>query len=185
MKIFNYASLFFAALLAASCSSNMEFSKRKYLDGYDGNQKQEFAKQIKPASEKSSFSNAEIIQVSQQSSEELSASLQLNQENIHAENTTALIAKSYFKNPVVNNKESLKEVVLAQKEKSKKSTFVKENLNKSKADIIEVVLAFFIPPLAVFLHNGIDMTFWVSLVLTCLFWIPGVVFSLLVVLDLI
>ncbi|HET6245345.1 MAG TPA: YqaE/Pmp3 family membrane protein [Bacteroidia bacterium] len=51
--------------------------------------------------------------------------------------------------------------------------------------IIEVILAFFIPPLAVFLHRGLDSYFWISLILTILFWVPGIIFALLVVLDVI
>lgn len=49
--------------------------------------------------------------------------------------------------------------------------------------IVLVILAIFLPPLAVFLHSGITNRFWISLVLTLLFWVPGVIYALLVVLD--
>lgn len=50
--------------------------------------------------------------------------------------------------------------------------------------IICVILCFFIPPLAVYLwENSIGINFWISLILTLLFWVPGVIFSLIVVLT--
>jgi uncharacterized membrane protein YqaE (UPF0057 family) len=50
--------------------------------------------------------------------------------------------------------------------------------------IICVILCFFIPPLAVYLwENSIGINFWISLILTLLFWLPGVIFSLIVVLT--
>ncbi|MBM3432010.1 MAG: YqaE/Pmp3 family membrane protein [Bacteroidetes bacterium] len=38
------------------------------------------------------------------------------------------------------------------------------------------------PPLAVYLHQGeINSKFWISLLLTLLKWVPGVVYALLVI----
>lgn len=51
--------------------------------------------------------------------------------------------------------------------------------------IVLVILAIILPPLAVFLHSGIGTPFWISLILTLLFWVPGVIYALLVVLDVI
>ncbi|MDQ3191089.1 MAG: YqaE/Pmp3 family membrane protein [Bacteroidota bacterium] len=51
--------------------------------------------------------------------------------------------------------------------------------------MIKIILAFLLPPLAVFLHRGLDTYFWISLILTILVWVPGVIFALLVVLDVI
>lgn len=47
--------------------------------------------------------------------------------------------------------------------------------------VLLVLLAILIPPLAVFLVDGIGNKFWISLILTLLFWVPGVVYALLVV----
>ncbi len=47
-----------------------------------------------------------------------------------------------------------------------------------------VILAILLPPLAVYLHQGeINNKFWISLLLTLLFWLPGVIYALLVVLG--
>jgi len=47
-----------------------------------------------------------------------------------------------------------------------------------------VLLAILLPPLAVYLHQGeINSKFWISIILTLLFWIPGVIFAFLVIFD--
>jgi uncharacterized membrane protein YqaE (UPF0057 family) len=51
--------------------------------------------------------------------------------------------------------------------------------------LVKVILSFILPPLAVFLHVGMGTPFWISLLLTLLLWVPGVIYSLLVVLDVI
>jgi uncharacterized membrane protein YqaE (UPF0057 family) len=49
--------------------------------------------------------------------------------------------------------------------------------------LLMVVLAILLPPLAVFLHSGLSMQFWLNLVLTIVgFWIIGIVHALIVVL---
>jgi uncharacterized membrane protein YqaE (UPF0057 family) len=45
------------------------------------------------------------------------------------------------------------------------------------ATILYVILAVFLPPLAVFLRFGMGQWFWISVALTILGWIPGVIFA--------
>ncbi len=50
--------------------------------------------------------------------------------------------------------------------------------------LLLVILALLLPPLAVYLHEGtINGKFWLSLLLTLLFWLPGVIYALIVVLG--
>lgn len=49
--------------------------------------------------------------------------------------------------------------------------------------VVLVILAIFIPPLAVFLKSGLGTEFWIDLILTILGWFPGTIYALLVVLD--
>lgn len=84
---------------------------------------------------------------------------------------------------------------LSKKEKKQRFKEVKKQLNLFKANkakgmeasdntILLVILAILLPPLAVYLHEGaINSKFWISLVLTLLFWVPGVIYALLVVFD--
>jgi uncharacterized membrane protein YqaE (UPF0057 family) len=41
--------------------------------------------------------------------------------------------------------------------------------------LILIVLAIFIPPLAVFLMVGLGRDFWINLILTLIFWLPGTI----------
>lgn len=95
---------------------------------------------------------------------------------------------------------SVKEVVnsfknLSRKEKKERIKDVKKELKeykklkKSGAEastntVLLVILAILLPPLAVYLHQGeINSKFWISLLLTLLFFVPGVIYALLVVLG--
>jgi len=50
--------------------------------------------------------------------------------------------------------------------------------------LLLVILAILLPPLAVYLHEGVINTkFWISLLLTLLFWLPGVIYALIVILG--
>lgn len=50
--------------------------------------------------------------------------------------------------------------------------------------LLLVILAILLPPLAVFLHEGeVNNTFWLNLILTLLFFIPGMIHALIVVLQ--
>jgi len=51
--------------------------------------------------------------------------------------------------------------------------------------LILVILAIIISPLAVFIARGLGNEFWISLILTLLFWLPGMIYALLIVLDVI
>jgi uncharacterized membrane protein YqaE (UPF0057 family) len=47
-----------------------------------------------------------------------------------------------------------------------------------------VLITILLPPLGVYLHQGeINSKFWISLLLTLLFYIPGLIYSLIVVLG--
>lgn len=48
--------------------------------------------------------------------------------------------------------------------------------------VLLIILSILLPPLAVYLHEGeVNSKFWISILLTLLFWIPGVIYALLVV----
>ena len=60
----------------------------------------------------------------------------------------------------------------------------KANEEPSTNTLLLVILAILLPPLAVYLHEGTtNNKFWLSLILTLLFWIPGVIYALIVVLS--
>ncbi|WP_242918844.1 YqaE/Pmp3 family membrane protein [Pontibacter liquoris] len=82
---------------------------------------------------------------------------------------------------------SMAKARLATMTKAEKKEFkkdVKEAYRaSSNTSIVEIILAVLLPPLAVFLHDGIGTSFWISIILTLLFYLPGIIYALLVVTD--
>jgi uncharacterized membrane protein YqaE (UPF0057 family) len=84
---------------------------------------------------------------------------------------------------------------LSRKEKKERFRNVKKALSQFKKDkkagnepstntLLLVILAILLPPLAVYLHEGeINTKFWISLILTLLFFVPGIIYALIVVLG--
>ena len=84
---------------------------------------------------------------------------------------------------------------LSKKEKKEKFREAKKEIKAYRAakkagnepstnTLLLVILAILLPPLAVYLHEGvINSRFWISLILTLLFWIPGVIYALIIVLG--
>lgn len=50
-------------------------------------------------------------------------------------------------------------------------------------DIIRIIIALFIPPLGVFLQEGLGKHFWINLILTFLLFIPGVIHALYIIIS--
>ncbi len=44
--------------------------------------------------------------------------------------------------------------------------------------LVLIILAIFLPPLAVFLMVGLGRDFWINLILTILGWLPGMVHAI-------
>lgn len=84
---------------------------------------------------------------------------------------------------------------LSKKEKRQKIKEVKKEIKAFKAErkagnepntntLLLVILAILLPPLAVYLYEDeINNRFWISLVLTLLGWLPGVVYALVLILG--
>jgi uncharacterized membrane protein YqaE (UPF0057 family) len=84
---------------------------------------------------------------------------------------------------------------LSKKEKKAKVKEIKNEMKAFKAakkagddpstnTLLLVILAILLPPLAVYLHEGvINNRFWISLLLTILFWLPGVIYALIIILG--
>lgn len=49
--------------------------------------------------------------------------------------------------------------------------------------LLYIILSILLPPLAVYLLYGISTNFWISIILTILLWLPGVIFALIHVLN--
>jgi uncharacterized membrane protein YqaE (UPF0057 family) len=71
------------------------------------------------------------------------------------------------------------------KEAKKEIRKYKRSADKGEASdntVLLAILCILLPPLAVYLHQGeINNKFWISLILTLLFWLPGIIYALIVV----
>jgi uncharacterized membrane protein YqaE (UPF0057 family) len=96
---------------------------------------------------------------------------------------TVKAAVDAFKNLSAKEKRAkLKEVKKAIKDfkASKKNTADPVVTNT----LLLVLITILIPPLGVYLHQGeINSKFWISLILTLLFYFPGLIYSLIVILG--
>lgn len=84
---------------------------------------------------------------------------------------------------------------LPRKERKEKMKELKKEMKTLKAarnagnepntnTVLLVILAILLPPLAVYLHEGvINKRFWISLILTLLLWLPGIIYALIVILG--
>jgi uncharacterized membrane protein YqaE (UPF0057 family) len=78
-------------------------------------------------------------------------------------------------------KERLKEVKKEWKSYKKEKRSGKD---PSENTVLLCILAILLPPLAVYLHEGeINSRFWISVLLTLLFWLPGIIYALIIVLG--
>ncbi len=48
---------------------------------------------------------------------------------------------------------------------------------------LQIILAIVVPPAGVFLNKGVSAEFWIAFALTLAFFVPGLVYSLMVVLK--
>ncbi len=100
--------------------------------------------------------------------------------------------KKKLKNMTNEEREAFKDQVVNQLKEQQRSMNLSAPENAPDQDTARasvglallIVLAIILPPLAVFLHQGeINTKFWISLVLSLLFWVPGIIYAFLVIFD--
>ena len=50
-------------------------------------------------------------------------------------------------------------------------------------DILKIIIALLLPPLAVFLHNGVGKDLLINIILSIFFWVPGIIHALWLILK--
>ncbi len=181
-----------AALLLSSCASiDNNFSKRKYDVGHQTASNIENKGTIQKDYELTEETSEPVVyEASVEKYQTLSKNTTTISGTSKVENTASSIAtNSASESDILPNNFKSSE---AKAKEINKSIFKKKNNSKphnilgEDMQILEIILAIFIPPLAVFLHeDSITTNFWIDLILCFLFWVPGIVFALLVVLDVI
>lgn len=49
--------------------------------------------------------------------------------------------------------------------------------------LLKIILAILLPPLGVLVQEGLNANFWISVLLTILGYIPGIIFALYIILK--
>ena len=188
-------SVFLLPLLFTSCSTSLEVSKRKHRKGYHVN----WVKAPKSSQEQTSSKYdvvepeaKKITEVDVQDAElqELTKSSTSNDQVTHQEEVNVKEVDTKERNQTAVSEMSRKErralMKSFRKEVKKLRKKGAHSLDVDDDDvktILIVVLCFLLPPLAVYLLAGLGDKFWISLILTLLFWIPGIVYAILVYLG--
>lgn len=197
LSLFSYALI---VVLISSCNTSSDLTstsvikKRRYLKGYQvnvkGSQKSEpktetVAAQIEPIEIKKS---------------DFEPNMELAQASVSTEITEADLKKSTFVASVKSQKAATaneKSISLTKSDRNSRNKG-REGISqkKLKTDVVSgvpqsasganmvlyIILAILLPPLAVGLLYGIGTEFLISLILTILFWVPGVIYALIMVL---
>lgn len=195
MKSSKFITLFLGCMAAAvlsSCSSSVEIVKRKHNDGYYVH----VNKSVKPTDKQDNHSlSASITDNAEIKNESPSPNVLLISESpVLIENTVsateskipAVVTQSRFEN-VKSLTNVLREEKVAYmsssqfKQIKKFKQFSAETNSASRVDdIVLVILCILLPPLAVYLKDGIGASFWIDLLLCFLFFIPGVIYAFIV-----
>jgi uncharacterized membrane protein YqaE (UPF0057 family) len=80
---------------------------------------------------------------------------------------------------------SVKEKVAQKAAAKKMAKLLKKQPNTVDNKLVLVIIALFLPWLAVLLYKGVGTEFWISLLLWLLFILPGLIYALLVIFDVI
>ena len=84
----------------------------------------------------------------------------------------------------LSRKERKERIIEAKKEMKAFKANKKNGSDPSTNTLLMVLLSILLPPLAVYLHEGdTNNKFWIDVVLTLLFIIPGIIYALIVVLG--
>lgn len=183
------AALAIMAAIVTSCSTESKFARHIHNSDMVRADKHPVVLVKKENNQKFHASIQKVNSIKNSEVENLGISAQiLTKEEVLKINNQNFVELNTLKNVDFSKSNSTKSTFIQKIKTIKKiNHLVKENKLSGGGDrqIIEVILCFFIPPLAVFLHSGLGTEFWISLILTILGFLPGVIYSLLVVLDII
>ncbi|MDX1349704.1 MAG: YqaE/Pmp3 family membrane protein [Putridiphycobacter sp.] len=111
------------------------------------------------------------------------SNLKLNKSDTEKTPTTAQTTDetSLVVSNTTSSKKSLKKII-----NNKKKTHTKAESSSDEMLILLIILCFIFPPIAVGLKTDWDLTkLLISILLTIFFWVPGIIYAILVVFDII
>tara|TARA_R100000750_G_scaffold43352_1_gene28641 strand:+ start:17313 stop:17945 length:633 start_codon:yes stop_codon:yes gene_type:complete len=199
--IIGLSLIFIGSQMFMSCSSEnavvSQFSKRKYLKNFkenklNNNDKINQRESTYELAEIESKSNEEIT-LTVSITEEINLSTTITENNQLAstvETSAEIIEKEAFetlKSKTDYNWNSYNRTIDFSKMNDANKAFKGENIakhnfqSKQAHDLVLILCGIFLPPLGVFLYEGtITNNFWLDLLLTLFFWLPGIIYAFLV-----
>ena len=188
------------ATLLTSCSEQLTLTKRHYKSGYYVDFSSKKNTEAKPIADTKNVNDRQNIATTATITPALEVKTEIQAQNQGGVSTTAIIyKKKRAKTPVI--KYSPEKTIASNNAASEATEYKTAELSADAADnltranstsdviivsglslILIVIITIFIPPLGVALVYGIDLHFWIDLILTLLFFIPGLIYGLVVVL---
>lgn len=168
-----------STLFLFSCSTSNKLSKRSFGGGW------EEAVATKTVESPAVKIESNVAETNTQAESEINATATENK--VRIESTQVATAHSHVAAQPSKVKTGLK-TKLAQKIIAKQAQKIAQqsnNNNEVDNKVLLVILAILLPWLAVLLYKGVGTEFWISLLLWFLFVLPGIIYALLVVLDVI
>lgn len=102
---------------------------------------------------------------------------------VNPENTTTTVEKKELTKKEMRQQRRMKRKETKKELKKAIRDWKKEGASDTNT-LLLVILAILIPPLAVGIYEGgLTNRFWISLLLTLLFFLPGMIYALIVILE--
>ena len=195
-------SLALITLILGSCSTSSDLTdtsvlkKRRYMKGYQVNIKgiNHETKRSSVTTEMESVEAKPINAMKSDNMAQASLSSEITEADMKPnpitpfakESTTSKKAEretktTPFKTQIETSKQSSKHQV-SKRYRSNSNLVVPANTavaSGGESFLLYIILAIILPPLAVGLLYGIGLEFWISLVLTIIFWVPGMIYALI------
>lgn len=170
------------AVALSSCNSSIQIAKKRHSKGFFvsiGSDNHSYESKARPVavSEQNTtetVAQEEVATANSETTKEL-------QSKVATVAATGATSETKTSAPV---KSSAKKKTSKLKKALQVKKAIKEHKAANDADVatlLLVILAIILPPVAVFLVRGIDIHFWLSIILTLLFWLPGIIHALLVI----
>jgi len=186
--------IFLAAFLFASCGnmSNLSVAKRHYRGGYyvDFGHKKTIPvattttkNNVLPVNHSAPVVTANVVKTT-----EISPIVKTEQKPVISEKLTITRESGYKKDQNISTSILEENIHTSQAIETNKSTASGSSSSSTASSSavpfwVVVVCAIFIPPLGVYFAYGIGTYFWIDLILTLLFFFPGMIFALIMVLQ--
>jgi len=101
------------------------------------------------------------------------------------EKESSAVVSEQDKNNIVQDETVTKKLTIKERFIAKRlEKLLKKNhtLNPAEDEVLLVILAILLPPLAVYLLEGVTTNFWIDVILSLFFWLPGIIFALYLIL---